>query len=134
MINFPEIQQIICNGEKIAPQILQTKSRDQKLVRTRQIIMSFCIKFKTGTLKTVGGYFNKDHTTVLYACKKIDELTWGDKDFALKINSYDQQIQGKKQKLIIERLRFRIHLRRMITNGCPIRRETVVIYNKPIEK
>jgi hypothetical protein len=142
MTNFPEIQQIVCKEENINPLILQIKTRKRKIVFTRQVIMYFMKKYTKESLDCIGSHFKSeksesghlDHATVLHACALIDNLIWSDKDIRIKINYYENRIKGLERPKNTNGFRYRWHLMTAITNGSPIRRETVVIYNKLIEK
>jgi chromosomal replication initiator protein len=65
-----------------------TKKRDRNLVLSRQITMYLTRKrFKlTYSLSEIGGYFKKDHSTVLHSIRAIDNLLETDRDFRIKMN------------------------------------------------
>jgi chromosomal replication initiator protein len=51
---------------------LLSGSRHQSLVRPRQVAMRLCKELTQHSLSEIGRAFGRDHTTVLYACRKID--------------------------------------------------------------
>ena len=54
---------------------LQGKRRHRSLAFPRQICMYLARELTPLSLEEIGGYFGgRDHTTVLHACRKIDEL------------------------------------------------------------
>ena len=62
---------------------LQSKKRSKSVTFPRQICMYLARKMTSYSLEEVGGYFGgRDHTTVLHACDKIQELIETDEDFA----------------------------------------------------
>jgi hypothetical protein len=53
----------------------KTKTRKREIVQTRQVAMFFSRIFTKYSLATIGNYFSgKDHSTVLYASKTINNL------------------------------------------------------------
>ena len=68
--------------------------RSRSLARPRQIAMYFAKKLTTSSLPEIGRKFsNRDHTTVIHAVKKIEELM--NKD-----NEIKQKVSEIKKKLI----------------------------------
>lgn len=58
-------------GGVTLPQLLGD-CRDKKIVAVRHEAMHFLWKQKGWTLAQIGRAFNRDHTTVLFACRKIE--------------------------------------------------------------
>ena len=46
------------------------------------------------SLTRIGEYLNRDHATVLHACRKYDELYFSDKDFREKADFYIEIFKG----------------------------------------
>ena len=64
----------VCRFYNTTYEKINVKARDRELVEPRQVIMYF-MKQRTGfSLKTIAGYFGKDHATVLHALKTIAGL------------------------------------------------------------
>ena len=53
---------------------INVKARDRELVEPRQVIMYFMKQHTGFSLKTIAGYFGKDHATVLHALRTIAGL------------------------------------------------------------
>jgi hypothetical protein len=94
------IESVICQGEGIEPQELHSKCRKRPLVLTRQLIMNFAVHYGC-TYDKVGEYFDKDHSTVSYVRQLMKDLCFGDKQFSLKLENYqndlDKVLYSKKR-------------------------------------
>jgi chromosomal replication initiator protein len=53
---------------------LSSKRRSRSLARPRQVAMALAKELTEHSLPEIGRAFDKDHTTVLHACKKVREL------------------------------------------------------------
>jgi len=54
---------------------LKSKRRNRQIARPRQIAMSLAKELTSMSLPDIGDAFGgRDHTTVIHACKKVDEL------------------------------------------------------------
>ena len=100
---------ISCNGKSTSIEFIQkivatyfnlnisemlSVRRSRSLARPRQIAMYFAKKLTTSSLPEIGRKFsNRDHTTVIHAVKKIEELM--NKD-----NEIKQKVSEIKKKLI----------------------------------
>lgn len=67
---------------------IKSQSRTQELVLARQVAM-FLMRLLIGiSLKDIGNFFGgKDHSTVIHACEKINNLRHSDQEFDQKIQS-----------------------------------------------
>ena len=85
-IKVEEIQQVVCKHFSVTKADLLSSCRARTLVRPRQIAM-YIAKVMTGrSLPEIGRRFgNRDHTTVLHAVRKIDELVTKDKTLAQEV-------------------------------------------------
>lgn len=69
-----EIAKIVAEYHGINPQLLQSKTRKRKIMFPRQIAM-YLLRQRSGlTLKQIGGFFQKDHASVLHSVKVIENL------------------------------------------------------------
>lgn len=76
-----DIQRVVCQHFGITKQDLLSARRQKTIVRPRQIAMWLCKQLTPRSLPEIGKRFgDKDHTTVLHAVKRIDELKATDKD------------------------------------------------------
>ena len=66
-----QIMATVADFYKINQDDLSGKSRAQAIAQARQIAMYLCREMTSLSLPKIGDIFEKDHTTVLYACQKI---------------------------------------------------------------
>lgn len=75
LITIENIQKTVCEYYKIRIAELLSKRRHRSITRPRQIAMSLCKELTQHSLPEIGDAFGgRDHTTVLHACRKINEL------------------------------------------------------------
>tara|TARA_Y100000590_G_C15436202_1_gene907094 strand:- start:96 stop:896 length:801 start_codon:yes stop_codon:yes gene_type:complete len=93
-INIELIQNLVASYFNLNIQELLSPRRSRSLARPRQIAMYLAKQYTTNSLPDIGRKFsNRDHTTVIHAVKKIDELIKKDNDIR-------QNIVELKKKLI----------------------------------
>ena len=74
-INVEHIQNLVASYFNLNIQELLSPRRSRSLARPRQIAMYLAKQHTTNSLPDIGRKFsNRDHTTVIHAVKKIDEL------------------------------------------------------------
>ena len=79
MVSIENIQKTVAEYYKIRVSDLHSKSRRRSLTRPRQMAMTLAKELTNHSLPEIGDAFGgRDHTTVLHACRKIDELKDGD--------------------------------------------------------
>jgi hypothetical protein len=82
-----EITKIIALVFQVDHQKLFEKTRKRNIVEARQAAMYISYKKIQGiTLSKIGDFFNKDHSTVMYAIKMVENLYDSDKSFKSKVN------------------------------------------------
>lgn len=94
-ITIDDIINTVCKHFGLEANAIHTKSRKREVVQARQIAMYLAknyTDFSTAKIGTLIG--NKDHATVLHACKTIKELKEVDKSFRTEI----EEIQTKLKK------------------------------------
>lgn len=75
LITIENIQKTVCEYYKIRMAELLSKRRPRSIARPRQMAMALCKELTQHSLPEIGDAFGgRDHTTVLHACRKIDEL------------------------------------------------------------
>ncbi len=80
-INVELIQNLVASHFNLNIQELLSPRRSRSLARPRQIAMYLAKHHTTNSLPDIGRKFsNRDHTTVIHAVKKIDELMQKDND------------------------------------------------------
>jgi len=81
LINVESIQNIVAVYFNLNIQEMLSPRRSRSLARPRQIAMYLAKKYTTNSLPDIGRKFsNRDHTTVIHAVKKIDELIKNDNE------------------------------------------------------
>ena len=78
-LSIKEIQLAVAKFYKIDRQDLLSKSRRQAITFPRHMAMALAKKMTNQSLPSIGDAFGgRDHTTVLYACRKISKVCKGD--------------------------------------------------------
>jgi len=79
LVTIENIQKIVCDYFKLRISDLLSKKRSRSIARPRQFAMALAKNLTNHSLPEIGNAFGgRDHTTVLHACKKIQELRDGD--------------------------------------------------------
>ncbi len=75
LVTIENIQKTVAEYFKIRVSDLLSKKRTRSITRPRQIAMSMAKELTNHSLPEIGDAFGgRDHTTVLHACRKIEEL------------------------------------------------------------
>lgn len=75
IITIDNIQKTVAEYYKIKVTDLLSKRRSRSVARPRQMAMAIAKKLTNHSLPEIGDAFSgRDHTTVLHACRKIDQL------------------------------------------------------------
>lgn len=75
MVTIENIQKTVAEYFKLRVVDLKSKRRTRSIARPRQIAMALSKKLTNHSLPEIGDAFGgRDHTTVLHACRKVDEL------------------------------------------------------------
>ncbi len=91
-ISIDYIQKVICDYFNISVDSLNSKTRKREIVQARQLTMYFSKEHTKASLATIGLHCgNKDHATVLHACKTVSNLIETDKNF----RNYYTELQKK---------------------------------------
>ncbi|AZS51531.1 chromosomal replication initiator protein DnaA [Entomomonas moraniae] len=81
LISIDNIQRTVAEYYKIKISDLLSKRRSRSVARPRQVAMALAKELTNHSLPEIGNTFGgKDHTTVLHACRKIEELKKTDVD------------------------------------------------------
>ena len=95
-ITVDHIQKIVCQHFHISPEILQSKTRKREVVQTRQLAMYLCKKYTNASLSTIGMQLGKkDHTTVLYAIKAVEDLIETDRNFRGQVEDIQKKLYAR---------------------------------------
>ena len=86
-VSVDDIQKTIANYYKVRLQDMKSSKRTRTVAFPRQVAMYVCKDLTTLSLPEIGAEFGgKDHTTILYAVRKIEKLRKESVDF-------DEEIQ-----------------------------------------
>ncbi len=86
---------------KVSDEQLKSKSRKQDVVVCRQIIFYMMRQYTPHTFDAIGKEYNRDHSTVMYACKKAkDMIDYKDK-YADKILQIKNLIENGTRDSIV---------------------------------
>ncbi|KUF44245.1 chromosomal replication initiator protein DnaA [Myroides marinus] len=81
-ISIDYIQKIVSDYFQMDTETLRSKTRKRNIVQARQLAMFFAKKYTKSSLATIGSQIgDRDHATVLHACKTVDNLLETDKEF-----------------------------------------------------
>jgi len=69
-----EILDIVCRFYQLTKDDINGSSRVKAVAMARQIAMYLCRELTDLSLPKIGELFGRDHTTVMYACKKVSEM------------------------------------------------------------
>jgi len=83
LVNIDNIQKTVAEYFKIRVSDLSSKNRKQTITRPRQIAMCLARELTSHSFPEIGDAFGgRDHTTVMNACKRINELKEADHKIA----------------------------------------------------
>jgi chromosomal replication initiator protein len=92
-VSIDFIQKVVCDYFGLPVDQMNTKTRKREIVQARQVAMYFSKKHTKSSLATIGLQCgNKDHATVLHACKTIANLIETDKQFRTFVMDIDKKI------------------------------------------
>jgi chromosomal replication initiator protein len=81
-ISIDYIQKVVSDYFQLDVETLQSKTRKRHIVQARQLAMFFAKKYTKASLQNIGSQIgDRDHATVLHACKTVDNLIETDRHF-----------------------------------------------------
>jgi chromosomal replication initiator protein len=81
-ISIDYIQKVVSNYFQMDVDMLKSQTRKRHIVQARQLAMYFSKKLTKSSLANIGAQIgDRDHATVLHACKTVDNLITTDKQF-----------------------------------------------------
>lgn len=93
-ISIEYIQKIVSDYFNIPVDTINTSTRRREVAQPRQICMYFAKKYTKLPLSTIGhNCGNKDHATVLHACRVISDLYETDKKMKADIDAIDKKMR-----------------------------------------
>ena len=69
-----DIEAAVCARFGLTPEILRGPKKHRGIARPRQIVMFLAREMTPLSYPRIGAHFNRDHTTVLFAQRRITEL------------------------------------------------------------
>jgi len=97
-ITLPDIQERVAKAFDIPLSVLRSKKRSAHIVLARQVAMYLAREILQMPLKEIGKAFGgKDHTTVMYACQKVEQLMEKDVELREKVFHIKKLIQSFTQ-------------------------------------
>ncbi|MBN3035676.1 MAG: chromosomal replication initiator protein DnaA [Bacteroidales bacterium] len=92
-ISIDYIQKVVCDYFGLPLEAIHSKTRKREIVQARQLAMYFAKKLTKASLATIGLHCgNKDHATVLHACRTVNNLIETDKQFRHYVEELDKKI------------------------------------------
>ena len=92
-ISIDYIQKIVSDYFQLDVETLQSKTRKRHVVQARQLAMFFAKKFTKASLANIGSQIgDRDHATVLHACKTVDNLVTTDKQFRKFVDDINKKL------------------------------------------
>lgn len=94
-LSIESIQKTVCDYFGIKIQDIKAKKRTRDIALPRQIAMSLSKILTETSLAEIGKHFGgKDHSTVIHACKQVEERRKKDEDFNRKIEYLIKKIKN----------------------------------------
>lgn len=93
-ITVENIKKLVADHFKVPLELLQAKTRKRSIVIARQLSMYLAKNHTNSTLKHIGSNFgDRDHTTVLYSCKSVENLMDTDTIFKDTVKELEKQVK-----------------------------------------
>ena len=94
-LSIESIQKTVCEYFGIKPHDIRAKKRTRDIAFPRQVAMYLCKALTDASLSEIGKNFGgKDHSTVIHACKQVEERRKKDDDFNRKIEYLIKKIKS----------------------------------------
>ena len=95
-VTISHVIKYISRELKISERQLIGKGRTMEVAIARQIAMYLCREYTSSSLTNIGLYFGKrDHSTVIHACRNIENKMNNDKELKNKINNMKSDLSGR---------------------------------------
>jgi chromosomal replication initiator protein len=94
-VTVEAVQKIVCDFYNISLADIKAKRRTKDIALPRQVAMYLSKQVTEASLSEIGKHFGgKDHATVIYACKQIEERRTKDDTFSRMIDNLLQKIKN----------------------------------------
>lgn len=92
-ISIDYIQKVVSEYFQLDVETLQSKTRKRHIVQARQLAMFFAKKYTKASLQNIGSQIgDRDHATVLHACKTVDNLIETDRHFKKFVDDINKKL------------------------------------------
>ena len=92
-LSIDYIQKVVCDYFDMPTELLKSKTRKREIVQARQLTMFFAKQLTKSSLATIGAQCgNKDHATVLHACRTVNNLSETDKRFRTYVDELRKKL------------------------------------------
>jgi chromosomal replication initiator protein len=92
-ITIERIQHVVAAHYGLKPDDMKAATRLRTIAFPRQIAMYLARKLTAQSLPTIGQFFGgKDHTTIMYACQKIEELQQSDSNLRDDLSTLEKTL------------------------------------------
>ena len=89
-----EIQKKVAEHFNISVKEMQSARRARTVARPRQIAMYLAKQLTSRSLPEIGRKFDRDHTTVMHAVRKVEELILEDSSLAEDVDTLRRNLEG----------------------------------------
>ena len=94
-VTVEAIQKTVCEFYNLNVSDMKAKRRTKDIALPRQVAMYLCKQATNASLSDIGKHFGgKDHATVIYACKQVEERRGKDETFNRMIESLLEKIKN----------------------------------------
>ncbi|MBG39988.1 MAG: chromosomal replication initiator protein DnaA [Flavobacteriales bacterium] len=91
-VSIDYIQKVVCDYFDLNIDSLKSKTRKRNIVQARQLAMYFSKQLTKSSLANIGAQCGeKDHATVLHACKTVNNLSDTDKTFRVYVEDLEKK-------------------------------------------
>jgi chromosomal replication initiator protein len=88
------ISALVAREFHLRPTVLKSKARGQRTAFCRQLAMHLCRRMTGTPFTVIGMHFNRNHTSVIYACQLIERRMAHDAAFYRFIEQFEGRIAG----------------------------------------
>ncbi len=95
------IQAAVAEAFSVSVEDLVGQSRPQAIAEPRQIAMYLCRRMTRATLGTIGASFNRNHATVVHACKTVPAARATNAEYKVRIDGIVRKL-GRDPDVVLE--------------------------------
>jgi chromosomal replication initiator protein len=93
-VTIEDVQRAVCDYFEITPQQLMGKNRSKKFSQPRHVALYLCRELTDLSFPDIAQKFGgKDHTSVIYACRKIKQAADDDPNMASILQYLTKQVE-----------------------------------------